>query len=91
MKTVSVFISSTFRDMHAERDHLVRFVFPRVREQLLPRRLHLVDLDQANAECRMRNGIEEKRRQTAGGQNQVSLVVSVGGLQIHHQPVNISP
>ncbi|MBI4473319.1 MAG: DUF4062 domain-containing protein [Acidobacteria bacterium] len=30
-----VFISSTFRDMHAERDHLVRFVFPRLREQLL--------------------------------------------------------
>ena len=23
-----VFISSTFRDMHAERDYLVKFVFP---------------------------------------------------------------
>ena len=44
-KTVRVFISSTFRDMHAERDHLVRFVFPRLREQLLPRRIHLVDVD----------------------------------------------
>lgn len=44
-KTVRVFISSTFRDMHAERDHLMRFVFPRLREQLLPRRIHLVDVD----------------------------------------------
>ncbi len=44
-KTVRVFISSTFRDMQAERDHLVRFVFPRLREQLLPRRIHLVDVD----------------------------------------------
>ena len=44
-KIVRVFISSTFRDMQAERDHLVRFVFPRLREQLLPRRIHLVDVD----------------------------------------------
>lgn len=33
-QTVRVFISSTFRDMQAERDHLVRFVFPRLRELL---------------------------------------------------------
>ncbi|MEO0082545.1 MAG: DUF4062 domain-containing protein [candidate division WOR-3 bacterium] len=32
-RTVRVFISSTFRDMQAERDHLVRFVFPRLREE----------------------------------------------------------
>jgi len=44
-KTVRVFISSTFRDMQAERDHLVRFVFPRLREQLLRRRVHLLDVD----------------------------------------------
>jgi WD40 repeat protein len=44
-KTVRVFISSTFRDMQAERDHLVRFVFPRLHEQLLSRRIHLVDMD----------------------------------------------
>src|ERR1039457_1445799 len=44
-RTVRVFVSSTFRDMQAERDHLVRFVFPRLREQLLPRRIHLVDVD----------------------------------------------
>ncbi|HLF83633.1 MAG TPA: DUF4062 domain-containing protein, partial [Blastocatellia bacterium] len=44
-KTVRVFISSTFRDMHAERDHLVRFVFPELRERCAKRRLHLVDVD----------------------------------------------
>jgi telomerase protein component 1 len=44
-KTIRVFISSTFRDMQAERDHLVRFVFPRLREELLKWRIHLVDVD----------------------------------------------
>src|SRR5450759_1421666 len=44
-KQVPVFISSTFRDMQAERDHLVRIVFPRLRDELLPRRIHLVDVD----------------------------------------------
>ena len=40
-----MFISSTFRDMQAERDQLVRFVFPRLREELLKRHVHLVDVD----------------------------------------------
>ena len=31
--------------MQAERDHLVRFVFPRLREELLKRRIHLVEVD----------------------------------------------
>ena len=44
-QTVRVFISSTFKDMQAERDHLVRFVFPRLRAELLKRRVHLVDVD----------------------------------------------
>lgn len=44
-RTVRVFISSTFRDMHAERDYLVRVVFPSLREKLLPYRLHLNDID----------------------------------------------
>jgi hypothetical protein len=33
-KTVRAFISSTFRDMHAERDHLVTVVFPELRERI---------------------------------------------------------
>lgn len=44
-KTVRVFISSTFRDMQAERDHLVRFVFPLLREEFSPYRIHVDDFD----------------------------------------------
>jgi len=44
-RTVRVFISSTFRDMHAERDYLVRVVFPELRERCARRQLHLVDMD----------------------------------------------
>lgn len=44
-KTVRVFISSTFRDMHAERDNLVKVVFPALREKLEKYRIHLVDID----------------------------------------------
>ena len=44
-KQVRVFISSTFRDMHAERDHLVKVVFPALREELEKHRVHLVDID----------------------------------------------
>ena len=44
-KSVRVFISSTFQDMQSERDYLVRFVFLKLREELLVRRIHLVDVD----------------------------------------------
>jgi len=44
-KTIRVFLSSTFRDMQAERDHLVRFVFPLLREELVKYRIHFVDVD----------------------------------------------
>lgn len=44
-RTVRVFISSTFRDMQAERDHLVKVVFPALRERLEPYRVHLIDID----------------------------------------------
>ena len=36
-----IFISSTFADMQAERDHLLRFVFPALEERLRARRRHL--------------------------------------------------
>jgi WD40 repeat protein len=42
---VSVFISSTFNDMHAERDYLVKRVFPELREWCEKRKLRLVDID----------------------------------------------
>lgn len=44
-KTVRVFISSTFRDFHAERDYLVKYVFPELREWCHLSKLHLVDID----------------------------------------------
>lgn len=44
-KEARVFISSTFRDMHAERDHLVKVVFPELRERLEKHRIHLIDID----------------------------------------------
>lgn len=67
-RIIRVFISSTFRDMGAERDHLVRFVFPRLRETLLARRIHLVDVDlrwgvtsEQNVETVCRDIIDECR------------------------------
>src|SRR5436305_372877 len=44
-RTVRVYLSSTFDDMHAEREHLIRVVFPNLREQLRPYRVELVDVD----------------------------------------------
>jgi len=43
--TIRIFISSTFRDMHVERDHLVKVVFPELRERCEKRRVHLIDVD----------------------------------------------
>ena len=44
-KTARIFISSTFRDMHAERDHLVKKVLPRLRARLAEHRVYLEDVD----------------------------------------------
>ena len=44
-RTVRVFISSTFRDMHAERDHLVTVVFPELRERVEQLGLEFFDVD----------------------------------------------
>ncbi len=42
---VYVFISSTFGDMQAERDYLVKRVFPELQDWCERRRLRLVDID----------------------------------------------
>jgi len=42
---IHVFISSTFNDMHAERDYLVKSVFPELAEWCEQRKLRLVDID----------------------------------------------
>ncbi len=44
-ESVYVFISSTFNDMHAERDYLVKQVFPRLHDWCERRKLRLVDID----------------------------------------------
>ena len=44
-KNVYIFISSTFNDMHAERDYLVKQVFPELREWCAQRKLNLIDID----------------------------------------------
>lgn len=49
-----MFISSTFNDMRAERHHLVKVVFPKLREKLERHRIHIVDID-------LRWGVTEKQ------------------------------
>lgn len=49
------FISSTFNDMHAERDYLVKRVFPKLQDWCERRKLRLVDID-------LRLGVYRSRR-----------------------------
>jgi WD40 repeat protein len=44
-ETIHIFISSTFNDMHAERDYLVKSVFPELSEWCEKRKLRLIDID----------------------------------------------
>ncbi|MBQ6388183.1 MAG: DUF4062 domain-containing protein [Mogibacterium sp.] len=44
-KEVKIFVSSTFNDMHAERDYLVTEVFPELSEWCEARRIRLTDID----------------------------------------------
>jgi hypothetical protein len=44
-RTFPIFISSTFADMQAERDHLKNVVFPKVEEELQKRRIKLEIVD----------------------------------------------
>lgn len=44
-ENVYVFISSTFNDMHAERDYLVKRVFPELRIWCADRKMKLMDID----------------------------------------------
>ncbi len=44
-RAVRVFISSTFKDMQRERDHLVKHVFPRLRELCVQRGVSFTDID----------------------------------------------
>jgi hypothetical protein len=44
-RTFSIFISSTFADMQAERDHLKNIVFPKIEEELRKKRIRLETVD----------------------------------------------
>ena len=44
-ENVHIFISSTFNDMHAERDYLIKNVFPALSEWCEERKLRLIDID----------------------------------------------
>ena len=56
-KTTPLFMSSTFRDMHAERDVLNNVVFPALAERLRARRCRLEPID-------LRVGVETADTQT---------------------------
>lgn len=58
-RTARVFISSTFKDMHAERDHLVRVIFPELKERCRERRVQLIDVD-------LRWGVTEEQAEGGG-------------------------
>lgn len=57
LRTIRVFISSTFKDMHSERDYLVKNVFPELRERCASKGLELVDVD-------LRWGVTEEEGQS---------------------------
>lgn len=42
---IRIFISSTFRDMHAERDYLIKYTFPELRKRCYNRGLELTEVD----------------------------------------------
>lgn len=44
-RTIRVFISSTFRDMHGERDLLTRFIFPELRARAHSKQIQLYEVD----------------------------------------------
>ncbi|MCL0058864.1 DUF4062 domain-containing protein, partial [Dehalococcoidia bacterium] len=44
-RVIRVFISSTFCDMHAEREELIKFTFPEVRKRCRERGVEFVDVD----------------------------------------------
>jgi hypothetical protein len=75
-KTVSIFVSSTFDDMHAERDYLVKEVFPRLASARHARRSLFRMLMQFNARaaasvgeswsCAVAHGLHPTRQKQGG-------------------------
>ena len=59
IKTARVFVSSTFSDMHAERDHINRFVFPELRSRCIRHGIEFVGVD-------LRWGVTEREIEQRG-------------------------
>jgi len=73
-KTRPVFISSTFRDMQAERDYLRQVVFPRVEEELRKGRIQLEPID-------LRQGVETAELESEEAREQLVLKVCLEEIQ----------
>ena len=65
-----VFITSTFRDMHSERDWLSDYVLPELEGRLKERRHHLESID-------LRWGVDPDKTDEAGEQSREFLVLKV--------------
>ncbi len=44
-QTLKIFLSSTFLDMHTERDHLLHVVFPELKARCRQKRINLIEID----------------------------------------------
>lgn len=60
---IKLFVSSTFRDMHAEREHLLRVVFPQLRRLCAKRRLFFSEIDLRWGVADEENSFERCRRE----------------------------
>ena len=63
-----VFLSSTFRDMHGERDYLTRFVLPELQERCIKLQVHVTVVD-------LRWGVTEEESQSGFVLNKLKAVV----------------
>jgi hypothetical protein len=73
-KTIPVFISSTFRDMHAERDQLNNALFPALRERLQGRRCRLEPIDlRVGVETDSTKAERERQRKVEGRMKNVEV------------------
>ena len=73
-RTRPVFLTSTFRDMHAERDHLRERVIPELQERLRQRFHHLEVID-------LRWGVQTATETEAAGREQLVLKVCLGEIE----------
>src|SRR6516225_1900496 len=71
----ALFVSSTFRDFQAERDHLQRVVFPELAEQLAAARYHFEPVD-------LRWGVETLAFEDADAKERLVLNVCLDELDL---------